>query len=303
MATNRKCVQYLLLALLLASFLAAQETQTVHVKAPFAWPETAPEAARANELPSGRIASFLRTVTFALTTPASRIGGATLTLSEFRFAPLERGRFYLVAVSGGRVESFVDVVARDGRGYHYTRIESESPLPLGMSLVDLRGNGVEDLITAKWPAGYMGASTPPIYWYTVWRFRNGVPEDASAQFPAFYQNFALSQVMYLGGILGKLHAADPKGTEVPLAEIEYIHLKYERVILGQKDAGLEAAISWAQSGKVSLEILGMSSLAEIPSEAAREELVKLSQSPRTRDLAKAFLAKRARLLHQKQPDK
>lgn len=298
MATKRRCIQLLLAVPLLASVLVAQETHTVRVPAPFTWPNSARGAIRANDLPNTKVESFLRAIIDAYVPPASRIGGTYPRTNHFRFAPLERGRFYLVALSGGRVESFVDVVAPVASGYRFTRIESESPLPLGMSFADPKGTGAADLITARWPAGYLGASTPPIFWYTVWRFHDGVPRDVSRDFPDLYERFLLPQVSYIAELLGKLQSTEPEAARVPLAEVEYIRLKYQRVILGKKDAGLEAAISWAKSGKVSLEVLGMSSLAEIPAQAAQEELLKLSRSPKTRDLARGFLAERARLLHQ-----
>jgi hypothetical protein len=270
--------------------LRGQETHAVQRGAPFGWPKSASSATTANKLPLDRVESFINSLR------ADVRGYSAAKVVDFRFAPLEKEQFLLVADCGGRVGSAVDVVAPAMHGYKFTEIESDSLLPLPMRIVDLDGDGADELITSERPAGYMGASTPPIYWYTIWRFTSGVPEDASARFPALYRTFVLPQIAYLDEVLRRLQPAEPEATLVPLAEIEYIRLKFQRVILGQKGAGLEEALSWAGSGNVNIKVLGMSSLAEMPSQAAERQLVKMLHSPPTRDLARAFLAKRARFL-------
>jgi hypothetical protein len=170
-----------------------------------------------------------------------------------------------------------------------------------MSAVDLNGDGVDELVTAEWPAGYQGAGTPPIYWYTVWQFRDGVPYDASAQFPEFYQGFVLGQLSHIEKLLSKLQSVDPAAVQVPLAEIEYVRLKFQRTVLSQKNAGIEQALAWAESKNGSLRIMGISSLAEMPAPAAGEKLKELASSPNFADLAKAALARRARVLGKEPP--
>jgi hypothetical protein len=276
--------------LLFPALAVCQETFTVPGVAHFQWPTGSASAFLANNTATSRIVTFINSL-------RSRVSGYGPTqCTTFRFARLERAKFYLVASCGGRIESDLDVVGPGERGFHFTEVESNSTLPLPMSIVDLDGDGVDELVTGTWPAGYMGASTPPIYWYTVWKFLNGKIEDASSRFPVFYRTFVLEQPAYVGNLLSRLQAADPKGTLVPLAEIRYIHLRFERTILGKKDAGLDQALVWARSRQVSLQVLGMSSLAEIPSQTAEEELLKLSKAPSTHDLAAAFLTKRERLL-------
>jgi hypothetical protein len=208
------------------------------------------------------------------------------------------GRFYLVAITGGeRFYWNTDIVTTQGQGFQYSEVEANSPFPLAMQLADLDGDGIDELVTAEWPAGYQGASTPPLYWYIVWRFRDGIPYDASAQFPDFYRTFVLGQFSYVDQLLAKLEPVDPSGVETPLAEIEYIRFKFQRAILGNKNAGLQEAIGWAESKNSALHIMGIWSLAEMPSPAAGEELTKLTKSPPGgSDLPKAALARRARLI-------
>jgi hypothetical protein len=290
----------LFLVPLCVSALTAQETHTVRVAPPFPWPRTDLEAAAANKLSEAKVGSFLDALVNGFTTPASRIGGVTPKLIQFRFVPLEARSFCLVATTAVRVGSYTNVVARVSEGFRYTRIDSNTPLPVAMQAVDLDGDGVDELVTAQWPAGYLGANTPPIYWYTVWRFKDGVPQDASAQFPELYRFFVLGQTAYINRLLAQIQTVDPEGVRVPLAELEYVQLKYQRTILGQNNAGLQQALRWTEAKETSLRIMGIWALAEMPAPAAGETLEKLAASPNFADLAKAAIARRAELLG-KQP--
>jgi len=272
------------------------DTHFVNGAAGFTWPQTQTSAVLANALPKEKVQSFLNSLRAQVPEYLPiRLGG-------FRFVPLERGRYHLVAVTGGeRFYWYTAVVAPEGQGFRYSDTINNDALPLAMSAVDLDGDGVDELVTAEWPAGYQGASSAPIYWYTVWQFRNGVPRDASAQFPEFYQGFVLGQLSYVEGLLSKLQSVDPESTLIPLAEIEYVRLKFQRVILGEKNAGLEQVLAWAESKNGSLRIMGISSLAEMPAPAAGEKLKELASSPNFADLAKAALARRARVLGKEPP--
>jgi hypothetical protein len=250
-------------------------------------------------LPKQKVGSFLEALASAVTTPALRIGGVFPELAEFRFEPLEPGTFCLIATSGVRVGSYMNVVAQISQGFRYTRIDSVSSLPLQMQALDLNGDGVDEVVTAEWPAGYLGATTPPIYWYTVWRFHAGVPEDASAGFPDFYRGFVLGQLRYPEYLLQRLEAQDARITRVPLAEIAYVRLKFQRTILGQANAGLEEALGWARSDDTNLRLMGAWSMGEMTAPAAGEELAKLSSLPAFADVAKAALARRKQLMESK----
>ncbi len=214
------------------------DTHLVGGTAGFSWPQTHNAAVQANGIPKEKMESFLNSL-------RTRVPGyAPIRVAAFRFVPLEKGRYYLVAVTGGeRFYWNTDVVTPEGQGFQYSEMISNSPFPLAMQAVDLDGEGVHEVVTAEWPAGYQGASTPPIYWYTVWRFRDGIPYDASAQFPDFYRVFVLGQFSYIDQLLSTLQSIDPEGVQVPLAEIEYVRFKFQRVILEQKNAGLEQALA------------------------------------------------------------
>lgn len=286
-------VLLLLVIILFPARLVGQEFETKLIRGAvdFTWPQTQASATEANRLPAATIENFLNGLRVRVPQflPV-RLGG-------FRFVSLEKGRYYLLTITGGeRFYWYTTVVAPEGQGFRYSDTISHGALPLAMTAVDLDGDGINELVTSHWAAGYQGASTPPIYWYIVWRFRDGVPYDASAQFPEFYRGFVLAQLPHLDELLNKLRPVDEEGVRVPLAEIEHVRLKFQRAILGEKNAGLEQALAWIESKDAALQSMGIWSLAEMPASAAEEKLKELAASPRFADVAKGALDRRARLL-------
>ena len=147
--------------------------------------------------------------------------GLPIHVAEFKFAPLERVR--LSVVGSDRHPFFlVDRHYRSGGGgFRYTELESDGGIPFAMQAVDLDGDGVDELVTGIWPAGYLGATTPPIFWYTVWQFHDGVPEDASARFPDFYRSFVLGQLWYPEKLLRDLAQTLPFRAAGPVLGLPY----------------------------------------------------------------------------------
>jgi hypothetical protein len=174
----------------------AQETHLVKIPAPFPWPDSEAAALRANKISQDSIRSFTVALVNEFSVPTPEKAGLPRQVHEFRFVPLEAGRFYLIALTGAGAFWSTAVIVPEGGGIRYTELESDGGLPFAMQAVDLEGDGVDELVTGSWPAGYSGASTPAIYWYTVWQFHNDVPEDASARFPDFYRSFVLGQLSY-----------------------------------------------------------------------------------------------------------
>jgi hypothetical protein len=272
--------------------LIGQQSHLVKIPARFAWPNSAESAIRANMLPKDKVRSFIEDLVNTIGPPAPRNAELQRQVPEFRFVPLETGKFYLVALTGAGVFWSSAVVLPVGGGFRYTELESDGGIPFAMQAIDLDGDGVDELVTAVWPAGYLGAASPPIYWYTIWRFRNAIPEDASAHYPDFYRRFVVGQLGYLETLLRSLQGQDPEGTRVPLAEVEYVRLKFERIVLGRTNAGLDEALTWARSKVPPLKIMGIWSLADMRSPDATQELNKLAASPVFGDLTKAALARR-----------
>jgi hypothetical protein len=162
------------LLLLGAAPLAAIRTRRVQVRATFQWPQSVQAAYAANRLPSKEVFAFLASV---LQWPADDLA----PLGEFRFAQLGPGEICLVALWGFRLGSELEVVCpATGGGYWDTSLGLESPGPLAWYVVDLDGNGIQEVISSE------ALNLPvPTYWYDIYSFSDGQPENVSRRFPQF----------------------------------------------------------------------------------------------------------------------
>jgi hypothetical protein len=285
------------LSLIASARARSQESQIVRVRTPFAWPTSPAAASAANGWSNPVVADFFHDVVTHERGYFRPPGTPQVRVYDFRFAPLERGRFYLVLVAGTRWDQIYTLGPRaDGILLTDMQTVVMGNLSLAMALPDLKGNGVHELVTATLPASFPIASPPLIYWYTVWQFHNGVPKDASAKFPSFYRGFVLPQLEYPEQLLQRVKAIGAPGTQVPLAAIAYVRFKYERDVLGRPDAGLKEALAWAASKNSDLFDIGVNSLADMTAPAAGAELEKLAQIPVNRDLLGLLIARRAQLM-------
>ena len=247
------------------------------------WPQTPRQLAVANRLPLKAVASALRS-------SSSGPGAVPNNLYGFRFAYLERGRVYLVTSMGTRY-GWLGTLEPVGDGkFQSTSLPAMPNGSLATSVVDLRGDGVDEVIGLT-PVTYRGAFGDPIYWYTIYAFHDGKPEDVSAQFPEFYQTNVLPWLDYLyrvydwirhtvpGPLLqGKLSELGPGSPDIELAEIAFVRLKYQHVILGNKNAGLRRALAWVRSRNSQIATLGVRLLAQMTAPAAWAEIHKLWNS-------------------------
>lgn len=272
--------------LTLALLVASAEAQTISVlpgRPSFGWPRTRAQALAANNLSDKQVGAFLDSLGRGPVVVPSKVLG-------FRFVNLEAGRVYLVASLRAR-QGWLEAVYPTG-GSRFGIVSLGAPNgALPASLLDLRGNGVEEVIGRRL-VNYRGAFTDPIYWYTIYAFHDGKPVDVSAQFPEFYRDVVLPRLDYLGRVFGwikmnvpaKLLQGNPaplgKGApDIELAEIGFVRLKYQHVILGNKNAGLDEAIKWAKSPNTDIAVLGVRSLGEMTAPEAWEEIHKLWNSP------------------------
>jgi hypothetical protein len=145
-------------------------------------------------------------------------------------------------------------------------------------LLDLDGDGFDEVISSQFAAGYQGASTPPLYWYTIYSFKDGLPHDVSRQFRDFYQ----AQVVNWGYMLERLImpplGSDSKESKYVEAQIIFTRLEYNRKIVGESKAGLQEATDWADSPEANLQDLAVITLGEIKDPASIAVLKKLTTS-------------------------
>jgi len=272
-----------LVLLLTGASGAAQISSVVAPRHSLTWPSTPAEIATANKMPARAIASFLGI--------KSTVPG-TAGINGFRFAYLEPRRVYLVVGEPTRAGVWLVTLSRIGAGrFRQTLLNEFVNGTISMSLVDMQGDGVDEVIGRK-VVNYRGAFTDPVYWYTINAFHDGKPEDLSAQFPEFYRDVVLPRLDYLGRVFGwiqmnvpaKLLRANPGqlgngSPDIELAEVGFVQLKYQHVILGDKNAGLDQAIKWAKFPNTDIAVLGVRSLGEMTAPKAWEEIHKLWNSP------------------------
>lgn len=273
-----------LLCLMLPVSAAGQVTVTTYTPNwALKWPQTPQQVATDNRMPPSKMSALLHS---PVTGPA-----VPMKVYGFRFAYLEPGRLYLVTAIGTRIAWLGTMTPIGGGRFVSTSLDGVSNGTVANSLVDLRGNGVDEVISLRLVDNH-GSATAPIYWYTIYQFHDGKPVDVSAQFPEYYRDVVLPPLAYLENVFywmktnvpakvlrehpGQLGPGTP---DVELAEIGFVRLKYQHVILGHKNAGLQRALRWAQSSNSDIAVLGVRSLAEMTAPRAWEEIHKLWNSP------------------------
>jgi len=179
-----------LLGLCVAVSARGQVSSLVTPRHPLTWPRTSAEVAAANRMPRRAVASFLGTTSTVPGTVTAGIGG-------FRFAYLEPHRVYLVVAEPTKAGVWLVTLSPVGAGkFRQTLLNEFVNGTVATSLVDLQGNGVDEVVGRK-PVNYRGAFTDPIYWYSIYAFHGGKPEDVSPRYPEFYRDVAIPHLDYL----------------------------------------------------------------------------------------------------------
>jgi hypothetical protein len=255
--------------------LFGQESVLLTGNPSFRWPNSTIDIPRANAIAAEKVVSFINAL-------AKQLDRPSITVQEFRFARLEEGKIHLVATidSSGRGFYYaLAVISPEGAKFRYTTLTSVSPHVLGGEVVDLDGDGRDEIIAKNFIAGYRGAQSDQIYWYSIYQWHNAVPQDVSASFQQFYDRGALPQLTYLEHWLDLIaHGDHPEEVRLQKAQIEAVRLKYRRKIIGEKNAGIEEAKAWIESGNLDFQKLGIEALVEIPDPKADEALRKLAGS-------------------------
>lgn len=261
-----------------------RESVLVHVEPNFQWPQSASGIPKSNMTPRTRVQGFVARI-------ASELGSPPLKVGSFVFAPLEQGAPSLVATvdaSGRDLFYALAVISPVKGGFRYCVLTSVAPHFLPSEVTDLNGRGLDEVITRELAGSYRGARTDPIYWYTVYAFHGGKPQDVSAQYPDFYRSVVLPPLVYLQSIFDWMRTSIPRSRsqefspgspEIELAEIGFVLLKYQRAILGNKNAGLDDALGWARSSTPDIALLGVRSLSEMTAPEAWTEIDKLRGAP------------------------
>lgn len=246
-----------------------------HNQPDFQWPKSAAAAYAANRLPQKRILGFLAAGLEWLANDMPSMGA-------FRFALLGPKEVCLVARWYHRDAAPQEVICpAAGGGYWDTTLSHDAPGPLAWSIVDLKGNGKHEVISSRVAAG--AYASPPIFWYTIYSFSDGLPHDVSTSFPDFYKVAFLPQLSHMERVLyppQMAHTQPPRWARYEGLVLQFLRLKYRRKILGEKDAGLEQGLVWVKSPYIDVQGLGVETLGQIPGPASVAALRKLGEETR-----------------------
>jgi len=272
------CIRFLLASIALlwsAKVVYAQQGEGHHAVPGFRWPGTLVEMQAADRTPVSVVEPFLNELR-----PA---GVPTLQLGQFLFAPLATPQICLAATvdASGRQMYFALAVVCPGAeagSFRMTILPSAPPHLLGTELVDLSGDGVSEIVTRELSGEYQGSQTLPLYWYSVFRVKNSVPVDVSANYKAFYSNRLLPELDFVSHLVGSAYTGVSSMTTEARAEADFLKAKYERRIGGQPRAGFQAAVEWAKSPIPHVQMLAVETFRDMSGPDASAELKKLEES-------------------------
>jgi hypothetical protein len=170
---------------------------------PFAWPSTWADLSRT---------SITRADVLRFLADLDRDGGMLTGIKSFRFVPLQKDKFYLVAdvdASANDLFGTLEIVRCEGAacivGSELTEAED-----LEADLVDASGDGVFQVIT-KESAGFRTRSTwgSPPFVYSIRSLIDGELVDTSAKYCDYFKNHILPWI-----------EADRKAIEAGIASID-----------------------------------------------------------------------------------
>jgi hypothetical protein len=241
--------------------------------------------------------------------------GEIYAIQSFRFVPLEKGKFYLVAdadVSGRDFFGSLQIVRCERMDCVVGNITSEA-VDMDTDLVDVDDDGVFELITKERAGTYEGTGTRPICRYFVYSLVNGELKDVTGKYPDYFQKYILPRIeaternvktaialiekpkpIRVSDIAGSRKATTEKEEEERRAdaevqewkdkatvEIQFVQDDYHRRVLGERIAGLENALKWARSDELWLRAFGVDALEPIDSPIAAAELLRIATSKDT----------------------
>jgi len=220
------------------------------------------------------------------------------TVGEFRFVRLQReGPLSLVATTDYSSRGLfwsVMVVELVGERFRVAGLASAPPHDLSKEIVDLDGDGVYEILTKLPAGGYQGAGTRcKIAVYRIYKMKgDGSLVDASSQFKDYYERIIIPELDRVKAGIEATPAPqagdvelDEKGRRIleedlvrGKAEVQFVFDKYQRMLHGQKFAGLEKALSWTGSQDRELQKLAIQTLEEIDHPASVQALFRLQKT-------------------------
>ena len=234
-------------------------------------------------------------------------------IESFRFVPLEKDKFYLVAVTDGTGRGFfndLQIVWCERNNCEMTSQPSDGGNDLHDQLTDIEGDGVFKVITRERAGPYEGGQSRPIYVYAIRSLANGEMVDVSNKYPDYFRNNILPRMEAERKNMAEeiavqskprpIRVSDLDGSRTPnaaeeaarregelemkhwqiksAAEMQYVQDDYHRRVLGEKTGGLENALKWARSEDPDIQRFGVQALEPIDSPAAAAELLRIART-------------------------
>jgi len=193
------------------------------------------------------------------------------------------GNVQLVAsvdYSGRRFFNTVLVVRRTGTGYAVQRLPALNVTSLAAAVVDLDGDGRQELVLPTALTPYLGAAYPQAKWDAIYAWSGKLYVESTATYAGYYRANVLAPLRQ------RLVNASVANDAVPLALARIEHDKALRVLpAANPDAGVATAQSLASNADPKLRILGAAVAADIGSPDAAVLLGRLAADG-NRDVAR-----------------
>jgi hypothetical protein len=236
------------------------------------WPKDAAEIGHANNIDKKKVEQFVDLF-------QEKSLGPKLKVGEFRFVTLQENKICLIATtdaSGRDLFYTIMIVLPERNGYRRFVLGSDPPHFLPSEIPDLDGDGLHEIVTREMVAGYQGSRSIPVFWYSVYKLRDGELREVSADYDRFYQAEVMAPLSFLNNVLAS--SGRNKQADIIRVRIEYVQLKYLRIILGEKTAGLKEAVFWSKTNEPEIQKTAIKALSEISDPVADETLRELTRS-------------------------
>jgi hypothetical protein len=253
---------------------SGQQNFILHKALPFAWPSDLEEAA-ALKLSNDDVVKLLNNILGDQGEPA------VYGVNEFQFAPLVKQQLYLVASADASGRDFFTeltfLYCNSALSCVVGSIPADSPHDFYQELVDIDGDGIDELVVKKLAGGYEGIQTIPVFTYAIYRIVSGKVIDVSDRYVSYYESTLLPR-MKSDVTSVRASTQQPDRLEIVDALATMAQDDYQRRVLKRGTAGLDHAESWAHSGNPRLETFAVQSLFTINGQAADDLLSELTHS-------------------------